>query len=39
LKASDSWDVIQGDDQCRDGDYRVKLDRGSETSTGIGAVH
>jgi hypothetical protein len=39
MKASDSWDVIQGDDQGRDGHYRVKPDLGSETATGIGVVH
>lgn len=26
MKTSDSWDVIQGDEQCRDGHYRAKLD-------------
>ena len=26
MKTSDSTDVIQGDEQCRDGHYRTKLD-------------
>jgi hypothetical protein len=39
MKTSVSWDVIQGDEQCRDGHYRLKLDLRSETATGIGAVH
>jgi hypothetical protein len=38
MKTSDSWDLIQGDEQCRDGHYRAKLDLRSETATGIGAV-
>ncbi len=38
MKTSDSLDVIQGDEQCRDGHYRAKQDLRSETATGIGAV-
>jgi molybdopterin-dependent oxidoreductase alpha subunit len=38
MKTSDSRDVIQGDEQCRDGHYRAKLDLHSKTATGIGAV-
>jgi molybdopterin-dependent oxidoreductase alpha subunit len=37
MKMSDSSDVIQGDEQCRDGHYRAKLDLCSKTATGIGA--
>ena len=35
MKTSDS--VIEGDEQCRDGHYRIKLDLRSQTATGIGA--
>ncbi len=38
MKTSDAWAVIQGDEQCRDGHYRTKLDLRSETAIGIGAV-
>jgi molybdopterin-dependent oxidoreductase alpha subunit len=38
MKTSDSRDVIQGDEQCRDGHYRAKLDLRPETATGIGAA-
>jgi molybdopterin-dependent oxidoreductase alpha subunit len=38
MKTSDSRDAIQGDEQCRDGHYRAKLDLRSETATGIGAA-
>jgi hypothetical protein len=38
MKTSDSLDVIQGDEQCRDGHYRAKQDLRSETATGIGAA-
>jgi hypothetical protein len=33
MKMSDS--VIEGDEQCRDGHYRVKLDLRSQTATGF----
>jgi molybdopterin-dependent oxidoreductase alpha subunit len=38
MKTSDSRDVIQGDEQCRDGHYRAKQDLRSETATDISAV-
>lgn len=38
MKTSDSRDVIQGDEECRDGHYCAKLDLRSKTATGIGAV-
>jgi molybdopterin-dependent oxidoreductase alpha subunit len=38
MKASDRGDVIQGDEQCGDGHYRVKLDLRAQTAIGIGAV-
>jgi molybdopterin-dependent oxidoreductase alpha subunit len=38
MKTSDSSDVIQGDEQCRDGHYRAKLDLRTQTVTGIGAA-
>ena len=31
MKTSDSSDVIQGDEQCRDGHYRAKLDLRTHT--------
>ncbi len=33
----DSWDVIQGDEGCRDGHYRAKQDLRPKTVTGVGA--
>src|SRR5271168_2694506 len=38
MKTSDSSDVIQGDEQCRDGHYRAKLDlrTNTESSTDAG---
>jgi molybdopterin-dependent oxidoreductase alpha subunit len=36
MKASDSSDVIQGDEQCRDGHYRAKLDLRTKTVTTTG---
>ena len=38
MKTSDSWNVIQGDEQCRDGHYRAKQDLRTQTvnSTGGG---
>src|SRR5271167_1419725 len=38
MKTSDSSDVIQGDEQCRDGHYRAKLDlrTKTESSTDVG---
>ena len=38
MKTSDSTDVIQGDEQCRDGHYRAKLDLRTNPPTGNGAV-
>ena len=38
MKTSDRSDVIQGDEQCRDGHYRAKLDLRTKTVTGIGAA-
>src|SRR6202522_76435 len=38
MKTADSWDLIQGDEQCRDGHYRVKLDIRVETALEAGAV-
>ena len=38
MKTSDSTDVIQGDEQCRDGHYRIKLDLRTNPPTGNGAV-
>jgi len=37
MKTSDSWDVIQGDEQCRDGHYRAKQDLRPKTVTSSGA--
>jgi molybdopterin-dependent oxidoreductase alpha subunit len=37
MKTSDSRDVIQGDEQCRDGHYRAKQDLRSKTVTSLGA--
>src|SRR5271163_279448 len=34
MKTSDSFDVIQGDEQCRDGHYRAKHDLRLRTSPG-----
>jgi hypothetical protein len=33
MKTSDSSDVIQGDEQCRDGHYRAKQDLRTKTVT------
>jgi molybdopterin-dependent oxidoreductase alpha subunit len=38
MKTSDSTDVVQGDEQCRDGHYRAKLDLRTNAPTGNGAV-
>ena len=38
MKTSDISDVVQGDEECRDGHYRAKPDLRSETATAIGAV-
>jgi molybdopterin-dependent oxidoreductase alpha subunit len=38
MKTSDNRDVIQGDEQCRDGHYRAKQDLRSETATDISTV-
>jgi molybdopterin-dependent oxidoreductase alpha subunit len=38
MKMSDSSDVIQGDEQSRDGHYRAKLNLRLETTTEVGAV-
>ena len=37
MKAPDSSDVIQGDQQCRDGHYRPKLDLRTKTVTSLDA--
>jgi molybdopterin-dependent oxidoreductase alpha subunit len=37
MKTSDSFDVIQGDEQCRDGHYRAKQDLRTKTVTSSGA--
>jgi molybdopterin-dependent oxidoreductase alpha subunit len=37
MKTSDSFDVIQGDEQCRDGHYRAKQDLRLKTVTSPGA--
>ena len=37
MKTSDSSDVIQGDEQCRDGHYRAKQDLRTKTVTSTGA--
>jgi molybdopterin-dependent oxidoreductase alpha subunit len=37
-KTSDNTDVVQGDEQCRDGHYRAKLDLRTKAPTGNGAV-
>jgi molybdopterin-dependent oxidoreductase alpha subunit len=36
MKTAEIWDVIQGDEQCRDGHYRAKLDLRPNTVTGLG---
>lgn len=36
MKTSDSSDVIQGDEQCRDGHYRAKRDLRTKTVTSAG---
>jgi hypothetical protein len=36
MKTSDSSNVIQGDEQCRDGHYRVKQDLRTKNVTSIG---
>jgi len=38
MKTSDSTDVIQGDEQCRDGHYRAKLDLRTISPTTNGAA-
>jgi len=38
MKTSDSQDVIQGDEQCKGGHYRAKLDLRSETATDFSAA-
>src|SRR5271168_4164029 len=38
MKTSDSFDVIQGDEQCRDGHYRAKHDLRLRTSPGADLV-
>src|SRR6202050_5529927 len=38
MKTPDSSDVIQGDEQCRDGHYRAKLDIRSQAATKVGAL-
>jgi molybdopterin-dependent oxidoreductase alpha subunit len=35
MKTSDSWDIIQGDEQCRDGHYRAKQDMRPEAVTSL----
>ena len=37
MKTLDSFDVIQGDEQCRDGHYRAKQDLRTDKPTGLGA--
>jgi molybdopterin-dependent oxidoreductase alpha subunit len=37
MKAPNSSDVIQGDEHCRDGHYRAKLDLRTKTETSTGA--
>jgi hypothetical protein len=37
MKTSESWNVIQGDEGCRDGHYRTKQDLRPKTVTGLGA--
>ena len=37
MKTSDRFDVIQGDEQCRDGHYRAKQDLRTKTVTSSGA--
>ena len=37
MKTSDSFDVIQGDEHCRDGHYRAKQDLRTKTVTSSGA--
>jgi molybdopterin-dependent oxidoreductase alpha subunit len=37
MKTADSWDVIQGDEGCRDGHYRAKQDLRPNAVTGLGA--
>ena len=37
MKTPDSSDVIQGDEQCRDGHYRAKQDLRTKTVTSSGA--
>ena len=38
-RRADNWDVIQGDEQSRDGHYRAKLDLRPNPVTGLGADH
>jgi molybdopterin-dependent oxidoreductase alpha subunit len=37
MKISESWNVIQGDEGCRDGHYRAKQDLRPNTAIGLGA--
>jgi molybdopterin-dependent oxidoreductase alpha subunit len=37
METADRWDVIQGDEGCRDGHYRAKQDLRLKTVPGIGA--
>jgi hypothetical protein len=37
MKTADSWDVIQGDEGCRDGHYRDKQDLRPAKVTGTGS--
>jgi len=37
MLTADNWEVIQGDEQCRDGHYRVKRDLRLKTVTSVGA--
>ena len=37
MKTSDRWDVIQGDEGCRDGHYRAKQDLRLKTVASAGA--
>ena len=39
MKTSDSWNVIQGDEQCRDGHYRAKQDLRTQTVNSTGGGH
>jgi len=37
METSDSWGIVQGDEQCRDGHYRAKQDMRPEAVTSLGA--